>query len=133
MYEPSNNDKQLHGIIGINQLRLSGIIGILPFERHIEQDVLIDIKLKKDLKSCLHTGNLDESIDYVILAELCRCIMQEQKCLLLETLATQILMTSMERFNALWGWIRVSKPAALPNAQAAYVEFEQQCLISCGH
>lgn len=123
-----------YAIVGITQHRISCIIGIYPEERQSEQTLLIDLKVKLDVWQCLRSGLMEDTVDYVMLAELCTQLAQK-KYRLLETFASEILDQCMQQFPILWGWVRISKPSAIPTAACAYVELEQNQKDEkrCGH
>lgn len=113
------------GIIGIHQHQINCIVGIYPEERKQEQTLLVDVKLKLDLSKCLESGQMQYTVDYVLLAELCTQLAQQKKYLLLETFASDILNQCLERFPALWAWVCIQKPSAISTAAYAYVELER--------
>lgn len=113
------------GIIGIQQHRVNCIVGIYPEERKQEQTLLFDVKIKLNLSNCHADGQIENTVDYVLLARLCTELAQQNKYLLLETLATDILDQCISRFHALWAWVRIQKPSAISTADCAYVEFER--------
>jgi 7,8-dihydroneopterin aldolase/epimerase/oxygenase len=117
--------KPSFGILGIHQLEISCVVGIYPEERQQEQVLLIDIKVKLELSRCLASGRLEDSVDYSLLAKLCSELAQKNKYLLLETFANDILDHCQHHFHPFWGWVRIQKPSAIPNAAYAFVEFER--------
>lgn len=68
---------------------------------------------------------MKNTIDYVLLAQLCTELAEQKEYLLLETFASDILDNCMRRFNAVWAWVQISKPSAIPTAAYAYVELER--------
>lgn len=117
------------GFIGICQHHIPCIVGIYPEERKKEQILVVDAKIKIDFLPCIASKKISDSIDYVLLANLCTELAQEKKYDLLETFASDILDQCIERFHAVWAWVRIQKPSAIPTASYAYVELEggQRC------
>lgn len=113
------------GFLGVHQHRVDCIVGIYPEERLREQPLIVDLKMKMDFSRCLLSAKMQDSIDYVLLAELCTQLAREKRYLLLETFASDLLDECLNRFKALWAWVRVQKPQAIPTAAYAYIELER--------
>jgi dihydroneopterin aldolase len=113
------------GVLGIHQHKINCIIGVYPDERQQEQTLFIDVKVKLNLSACLASGKMKDAVDYVLLAELCSELAQLNRYVLLETFASDILDQCIHRFNAVWAWVRIQKPSAIPTAAYAYVELER--------
>jgi dihydroneopterin aldolase len=131
----SQGTKQACGVIGIHRHRIDCIIGIFPEERVQPQTIFVDVKIKIDLSACLFTGRIDDTVDYVGLAQLCTQLAQKNKYMLLEKFAFDILAQCKEQFQALWGWVSIQKPSAIPTAEYAFVEMElpEEEETACGH
>ena len=112
-------------LLGIQQYQIPCIIGLNLHERLFEQTICIDAKIKVDLSSALISRNLKDSVDYVLIAKLCHELARQNKYFLLEILASDILDEALNRFKAVWAWVRVQKPGAIPNAACAFVEMER--------
>jgi dihydroneopterin aldolase len=121
----SRESKASYGILGIHHYQLNCIIGIYPDERKQEQTLFVDAKVKLDLSSCLVSGQMDDTIDYTLLAQICSQLAEQNNYLLLETFASDILEEYLRRFKAVWAWVKVQKPDAIPHAAYAYVELER--------
>lgn len=118
--------KTMLGIIGFSHHRVSCIIGIHPEERTQSQDIFIDIKVKTDFAASIHSGKIGDTINYAALADLCTHIARTKKHQLLEGLAHEILQEILSKFNVRWAWICIKKPLAIPSAEYALVELEQE-------
>lgn len=114
-----------YGMLGIHQLQIPCIIGIHPEERKQEQTIIVDVKIKVDLARCIMSGRMQDTVDYVQIAQLCTQLAQEKQYLLVETLASDILAQCLHRFQSVWAWVRIQKPSAIPLAAYAYVELER--------
>lgn len=114
-----------YGILGIHQHQIDSIIGIYPNERQKKQKLLIDAKIKIDFSNCLRSENIENTVDYVMLAQICTELANQTHYLLLEAFASDILNEYMKRFNAIWAWVKIQKPSAIPSAAYAYVEMEK--------
>lgn len=112
-------------VLGIHQHRIDCIIGIYPEERQREQTLFVNVKIKVDCSACLSSGQIEDTIDYVLLAQLCTELAQRNRYLLLETFASDIVNECLSRFHAIWAWVCIQKPTAVPSAAYAYVELER--------
>lgn len=110
------------GMIGFKDYRVRCVIGTGVEERKIEQDLLIDLKVETDFSSVSKTENIEDTIDYVILATICREFAQNGKYFLLEKYAADVIQEIVKTFQIKSAWICVKKPLAIPNAEYALVE-----------
>jgi dihydroneopterin aldolase len=117
--------KTTRRFIGIQRHCLSCVIGILPEERVRAQEIFVDLKIEIHDSHSKKSDQIQETVDYVSLAQLCTELVQQKNYFLLETLASDILDQCMQRFKAIKAWVRIQKPSAIPTADYAYVEFER--------
>jgi len=124
------------GILGIHQHQVSCIVGVYQEERKREQTLFFDAKIKLDLSLSCASDQVQDTVDYVVLAQICTELAQQNKYILLETLASDILDEYLRRFPAIWAWILIKKPAAISTAEYAFIELERtknKEILSCGH
>lgn len=110
------------GIIGIEELKIECIIGVLPEERKKGQTILIDLRAEAGFPM---QDSLSDTVDYVALATQCRITAQEGKYHLLETLAADLTQILLQQFHLTSVWIKIRKPGALATANCAFVEFKR--------
>lgn len=122
---PQFAPKSPFGILGIHQHQISCIIGVYPEEHQKEQVLMIDAKIKVDLSPCIASGQLQDTVDYESIANICKDLAQKNHYHLLENLASDILKEFFHRFPAVWAWVCIKKPSAIPDADYAFVELEQ--------
>ena len=115
----------MEGIIGIKRLRIHCIIGDLPHERVTTQDLLVDIKVRADFSACVKSDRLENTVDYVRIAEIAATRAFEGKYQLIETFAAAVLQSLFEEFPISWAWIKVDKPEAILAAECSTVELER--------
>ena len=110
------------GTIGVESLRISCIVGILPHERVEEQELIIDLEIETDFSTLVEEQNIDNTVDYAELAVWLESWIQEKKFLLLETLAEQASQEMFSRYPVVQTLrLKIRKPAAIPRASAAVV------------
>lgn len=98
--------------IHIEDLRFKCIIGLLEFERHTPQEVIITLELDYDYT--------DTFINYAELAELIEVHLQEKKYELLETALNELFDTISMQYSIIKRlFIKISKPDILPNCRVS--------------
>ena len=105
----------------ISQLKVDTIIGVYDFEKECKQSLYFDIEMDCDIAAAAASDDLSQTIDY---AEVSRrvtehCIAKPVE--LLETLLEQLAALILEEFATNKVSIKVSKPAAVPQAQTVGV------------
>lgn len=113
------------GMIGLSHHRISCLIGLYPEEHLQEQEIYVDVKVKLDFSKAILDENIEDTLDYVLIADLCTRIAKEKHYHLLEALAKDILDQIFLRFKVTWAWVVIKKPSAVPTAQYAFVELEK--------
>lgn len=122
---PSNKNSKI-GKIGIHHHRIACVIGINPDERINKQDIFIDVAVKVDFTAASHSQCVDDTVNYVSIAEVCTQLAWKNHYHLLESYADAVLDELISRFKVKWAWIRIKKPLAIPAAEYATVELERQ-------
>ena len=108
--------------ISLVDLEITCIIGILPYERVKEQNILLDIHLDVDFGDSSYTDDINETIDYTKIAELATQLAISNKYKLIESLCNDLNKLFLDTFEIIQNSkITVKKPNALPKAKyAAY-------------
>jgi len=98
--------------IHIEELRFQCIIGLLDFERHTPQDVIINLQLDYDY--------INEFINYADVTALIEKDLQEKKYELLETALNELFNLISQKFPLTKQLeIKISKPDILPNCRVS--------------
>ncbi len=111
--------------IRIRNLRLSGIVGILPHERTTPQPIVINAEFTCSNLAAAETDEIRDAIDYAILCEDFGSIVETTQHHLLETLAKDVLDRVMADERVTSAKISVAKPDAIEDAET--VEIELTC------
>ncbi|CUI16336.1 putative dGTP pyrophosphohydrolase/dihydroneopterin aldolase [Candidatus Protochlamydia naegleriophila] len=114
------------GVIGFEHHHVRCKIGVYPHERTQEQDLYFDVKAEIDFATPAATDNVQDTLDYTQLTDLCTKVAQEGGYQLLETLACTIMNRIFALFKVRWVKIRIKKPAAIPSAEYAVIEIEER-------
>ena len=106
--------------ISIVDLEIICIIGIHPNERVKEQALLLDIYLDVDFGESTIADDINETIDYTIIAELATQLAISKKYKLIESFCSDLNDLFLDTFkNIQYSNITVKKPNALPKAKYA--------------
>jgi 7,8-dihydroneopterin aldolase/epimerase/oxygenase len=84
--------------IYVNGMEFYGYHGVLPEETVLGQRFLVDLVAEIDLKEAGLTDNLEESISYVDLYQVCQGIVEGEPFKLIETVAEKVAMVILEQF-----------------------------------
>ena len=108
--------------ISIIDLEITCIIGILPNERVKEQTLLLNINLDVDIGDSTFADDINQTIDYTIIAEMATQLAITKKYNLIESFCKDLNNLFLETFQAIQQTrITVKKTNALPKAKyAAY-------------
>ena len=108
--------------ISIVDLEITCIIGILPIERVKEQTLLLNINLDVDIGDSTFADDINETIDYTIIAEIATQLAITKKYKLIESFCRDLNNLFLDTFKVIQKTrITVKKPNALPKAKyAAY-------------
>lgn len=97
--------------IYVNQMQFYGYHGVLPEENVLGQRFFVDIIAEADLKSAGLTDDLNESVSYVELYEVCKLIVEGKPYNLIESLAEKIAQQVLNNFTKIKAvTVKVTKP-----------------------
>ena len=104
--------------ISIIDLEITCIIGILPNERVKEQTLLLNINLDVDIGDSTFADDINETIDYTIIAEIATQLATTKKYNLIESFCKDLNNLFLETFQAIQQTrITVKKTNALPKVK----------------
>lgn len=106
----------------IRELRVTCIVGVLPEERTMPQEVVVSLAVGTDTVPAARTGELDCTIDYAALAERAREAIVAGRYRLLETMAEDLAACALADPRAASVRVTVRKPGAIADARDAGVE-----------
>ncbi len=102
-----------------------GIVGINDWERHQQQDIVINIVLSLDLSKAAKSDNIDDTVNYRTLTKQVISYTKESKHFLVEALAQGIADICLS-FDIHKVVVRVEKPGALRFTDTVGVEIERK-------
>lgn len=111
--------------IGLQDLEVLCIIGVLREERLHEQKISIDLEITYDACKCIEKDDLKFAIDYTALSNLCEDIAQSKKFHLLESYANFVVETLFSTYPILSARICVRKLRPFINVKNCFVVIER--------
>ncbi len=117
----------------IEGLRVNAVIGIFEWERQIEQPILIDLVMTVDTRAAAVSDDIQDAVNYALVAEQAADLTKSLKPQLLETLANKLAEMILNHFSTVQTvQVRVKKPLAVKGAQAVGIEIirERHALLA---
>lgn len=109
------------GTLGFEKYRIRCIIGNDPHEREAEQDIFVDVTVAVDIAVAAKSDAIEDAVDYVHLAVLCKEMAIAGRYRLLEKYAVDTAQAIKKQFGATSVKIVVRKPKAIDGAECAFV------------
>lgn len=117
----------------IEGLRVNAVIGVFEWERQIEQPVLIDLVMSVDTRAAANSDDIQDAVNYALVAEQVAELTKSLKPQLIETLANKMAELILNNFSAVQTvQVKVKKPLAVKGAQAVGIEIirERHALLA---
>lgn len=111
--------------VRITDLALRAIIGANKWERHKQQDVVINISMEFDAKKGVTRDKLRDTLNYKKIKRDVIVLVEKSRFKLLETLTARILDLIMKDRRVLAATVRVDKPHALRFAHSVSIEMHE--------
>ena len=124
---PLGCDRRMTGkagsdVIFLRGLRVQAVIGVFSWERHIKQDVVIDLELYTDIGAAAQSDCLEQALDYKCIAKRVCAIAGSSRFRLVESLAEAIASGLLEEFPITRLKLRIDKHGAVRGARGVGVE-----------
>lgn len=111
----------------IEGLRVNAVIGVFEWERQIEQPVLIDLVMSVDTRAAALSDDIQDAVNYALVAEQVAELTKSLKPQLLETLANKMAELILNNFSAVQTvQVKVKKPLAVKGAHAVGIEITRE-------
>ncbi len=112
-------------IIFLRDLRIETVIGIWEWERKIRQTVAIDLEMSADIRKAAATDQVEDTLNYKLVAKRLQQFVGESSFQLVETLAEKIAAVVLDEFEVAWVRVSVNKPGAIRGARDVGVVIER--------
>ncbi len=99
----------------LNGLSIHGKHGVLPRERKVEQEFIIDITATIDTSTASISDNLADTVDYVLFRDIAEDVIQNESHYLIERVAARIASRILEDSRIQEVTVTIKKSAVLPN------------------
>ncbi|MFA5468594.1 MAG: 2-amino-4-hydroxy-6-hydroxymethyldihydropteridine diphosphokinase [Sphaerochaetaceae bacterium] len=110
----------------IKDLAVRAIIGVNPWEREKEQEILINVILYGDISKSVSSDTLDEGINYRSIAKKLIAYTEKAKKFTVEALANDLARLCLEEERVEKVTMRVEKPGAVRFSRSVGVEIERR-------
>ncbi len=112
--------------IFLHDLKVETIVGIWDWERKIRQTVSIDLKMGADIRRAAASDDIDETLNYKLVAKRVQQFVGDSSFQLVETLAERIAEVILDDFDVPWVEVRVNKPGAIRDARDVGVKIRRE-------
>ena len=109
----------------VRGLRADAIIGCYDYERTIRQPLIIDLELASNVAGGAATDQLEDALDYAAISQRVIAEVEASSYQLIETLAEHVAQLIRTDFAVPWLRLVVTKPTAVPEADAVGVVIER--------
>jgi len=76
--------------VSVRDLSVAAVIGVHPWEREIEQTLIVHVDMAADVSRAAATDDLADALDYSAVAEVIATVVREGKFRLIETAADRV-------------------------------------------
>ena len=108
--------------VSIRDLTVAAVIGVHPWEREIEQTLVVSVDIAADVAKAAASDELADALDYSAVAETIATVLREGKFRLIETAAEHVAERLLADFPLSWLRLELRKPitsAPAPHATSA--------------
>jgi dihydroneopterin aldolase len=109
----------------IRGLRAETVIGVYDWERRVRQLLVLDLELAVDTRAAAASDEVADTLDYGAIAERMLTEIEGSSHRLIETLAERLAAVLLAEFTVPWVRLTLSKPTAVPAAQAVGITIER--------
>lgn len=113
--------------IFIEGLEVDTVIGAYDWEREIRQCLRLDLSMGWNVGAPARDDQLSLALDYAVVSQRVQAFATQSRFVLVETFAERLAQLLLQEFGMPWVRLKVSKPGAVPAANAVGVEIERGC------
>jgi dihydroneopterin aldolase len=112
-------------IVFIEGLEIETVIGVYGWEREVRQRLRFDLQMAYPVAPAAASDDLAEALNYKAVADRLISYVESTEFELVETLAERCAAIIRSEFAVPWLRLKLSKPGAVPEAQAVGVIIER--------
>ena len=105
--------------VSIRDLAVSAVIGVHPWEREIEQTLVVSVDMAADVRKAAASDDLADALDYSAVAETIAAVLRDGRFRLIETAAERVAERLLADFPLSWLRLELRKPITSAPAPAA--------------
>jgi 7,8-dihydroneopterin aldolase/epimerase/oxygenase len=98
--------------VSVRDLAVAAVIGVHPWEREIEQTLVVSVEMAADARKAAASDDLADALDYSAVAETIATVLRDGKFRLIETAAERIAGRLLADFPLSWLRLELRKPIA---------------------
>jgi dihydroneopterin aldolase len=113
--------------LSIRDLAVSAVIGVHPWEREIEQTLVVSVDMipeTADVRKAAASDDLADALDYSAVAETITAVLRDGKFRLIETAAERVVGRLLADFGLSWLRLELRKPITT-GAYTAIISIER--------
>jgi dihydroneopterin aldolase len=99
-------------LVSVRDLGVAAVIGVHPWEREIEQTLVVSVEMAADVRKAATSDDLADALDYSAVAETIAAVLREGKFRLIETAAERVAGRLLADFPLTWLRLELRKPIA---------------------
>ena len=96
----------------VRDLSVDAVIGVHPWEREIEQTLVVSVEMATDVRKAAASDDLADALDYSAVAETIAAVLREGRFRLIETAAERVAGRLLADFPLSWLRLELRKPIA---------------------
>jgi len=107
--------------VSVKDLSIAAVIGVHPWEREIEQTLLVSVDMipeTADVRTAAARDDLADALDYSAVAETIAAVLRDGKFRLIETAAERVADRLLADFRLTWLRLELRKP--IPSTPAPH-------------
>ena len=113
--------------VSIRDLAVSAVIGVHPWEREIDQTLVVSVDMvpaTADVAKAAASDDLADALDYSAVADAISAVLREGRFRLIETAAERVAVRLLADFPLTWLRLELRKPIR-PGAYTAVITLER--------
>jgi 7,8-dihydroneopterin aldolase/epimerase/oxygenase len=116
--------------VSVRDLTVAAVIGVHPWEREIEQTLVVSVEMAADVRKAAASDDLADALDYSAVAATIAAVLRDGRFRLIETAAERVAERLLADFPLSWLRLELRKPitsaptpaaASAPSAPPAYI------------
>jgi dihydroneopterin aldolase len=112
--------------VSVRDLGVAAVIGVHPWEREIEQTLVVSVEMAADVRKAATSDDLAAALDYSAVAESIAAVLRDGKFRLIETAAERVAGRLLADFPVSWLRLELRKPiTSAPSPYTAVITIER--------